>query len=184
MTIQLSKKWLVGAASAAVVAAAPFVTRWEGWRNTVYKDQGGVSTVCAGHTDRIGTEKITKRTYTNEECGRILIKDLNKDEAQLRASIGYDVPLTQGQEVILIDFVHNLGIGALNAGSLRPLLLRGDVDKACAKILEYKYARVGPGGSLQEVKGLRLRREAENRVCTGQTTVDQEAALRGVILVN
>ncbi|MBJ9963701.1 lysozyme [Burkholderia seminalis] len=184
MALQLSRKWLAGAASAAVIAAAPFVTGWEGWRNDIYKDQVGVSTVCAGHTDRIGTEKITKPHYTDEECGRILVKDLNKDEAQLRASIGYDVPLTQGQEVILIDFVHNLGVGALNAGSLRPLLLLGDVDKACAKILEYKYARIGPGDSLQEVKGLRLRREAENRVCTGQTTVEQEAALRGVVLTD
>lgn len=174
--IKLSKKWLAGAASAAVLAVSPMTAGFEGWRNNVYTDQVGVKTVCAGHTNRIGTETITKRYYSDEECARLLVKDLNKSNEQLRAALP-GVTLSKGEEAIYTDFVFNLGIGAFNAGSIRPMLLRGERTAACHKVLEYKYA----GGVVS--RGLQLRREAENRVCTGQSTVEQEAALRGVILV-
>ncbi|MDR8054197.1 lysozyme [Burkholderia cenocepacia] len=174
--IKISKKWLAGGVSAAVIAAAPFTAGWEGWRNNVYTDQVGVQTVCAGHTNRIGTETITKKYYSDEECARLLVKDLNKSNAQLHAALP-GVTLTQGEEAIYTDFVFNLGITAFNAGSIRPMLLRGERTAACRKVLDYKYA----GGNVS--RGLQLRREAENRVCTGQSTVAEEAALRGVILV-
>lgn len=174
--LKISRKWLVGVTSAAVVAVAPLTVGFEGWRNKVYTDHVGVQTVCAGHTNRIGTEKITKQYYSDEECARLLVKDLNKSNAQLHAALP-GVTLTQGEEAIYTDFVFNLGITALNAGSIRPMLLRGERTAACRKVLDYKYA----GGNV--LRGLQLRREAENRVCTGQSTVEQEAALRGVILV-
>ncbi|MDR8091078.1 lysozyme [Burkholderia gladioli] len=175
--LKIPKKWLVGAATATVVAVAPFTAGFEGWRNNVYSDHVGVKTVCAGHTNRIGTETITKTYYSDEECAALLIKDLNKANAQLHASLP-GVQLTPGEDAIFTDFVFNLGIGAFDAGSLRPMLRRGDSAAACRKVLEYKYAGGKPSS------GLLARREAENRVCTGQSTLAQEAALRGVIVTN
>ncbi|AQQ46770.1 lysozyme [Burkholderia cenocepacia] len=174
--IKISKKWLAGGATAAVMAIAPFTAGFEGWRNNVYKDHVGVTTVCAGHTNRIGTETITKQYYSDEECTRLLVKDLNKSNAQLRAALP-GVKLGVDQEALMTDFVFNLGIGAFSNGSIRGMLLRGDVAGACKKLLEYKYA----GGAV--ARGLELRREAENRVCVGKSTIEKEAALRGVVLV-
>ncbi|MBN3852825.1 lysozyme [Paraburkholderia sp. Ac-20340] len=163
--------------SAAVALALPFTVGFEGWKTTVYRDPVGIKTVCAGHTDAMG--KITQATYTDAECLDITARDLTTEEAQFDKAFP-GVRLEPDQKAMFVDAWHNMGAGTFLSGSLPGLIRSGQIDAACAKLLEYDKGRIA--GRLQVIPGLARRREAEEAVCTGRKTADQVARENGVTL--
>jgi lysozyme len=169
MTVRLNKAML-SSAGALVVAAAPFIANFEGWRNYVYGDdlaKGSyqLATVCAGHTDNIGTARITKSYYTDNECTALEIKDIQYTDRQLVVSTGSEVvnSMPVDRRVALIDFIYNLGLGTYNKSGIPVMLKEGRTVEACQKILLYDKGTVD--GHLEVVAGLHRRRVAEYQMC-------------------
>jgi lysozyme len=169
MTIRLNKT-VLSSAGALVMAAAPFIANFEGWRNYVYGDslaKGSheLATVCAGHTDDIGTVRITKRYYTDAECTEITVKDIQYTDRELVAATGADVVAAMpiDRRVALIDFIYNLGIGDYRKSGIPDLLRTGQISAACHRLLAYDKGTVD--GHLQVIDGLERRRDAEYAMC-------------------
>jgi GH24 family phage-related lysozyme (muramidase) len=67
----------------------------------------------------------------------VLREHVARDEAAFRASLP-DVPLTQGEYDLYMDFVYQYGIGAWRASSIRWYLLARQYRAACDALLEYR----------------------------------------------
>ena len=155
------------------MAAAPFIANFEGWRNTVYGDslaKGSheLVTVCAGHTDNIGTQQITKTHYTDDECTAIEIKDIQATDRQVVAILGPSVveSMPISRRVAIDDFTFNLGAGSLKKSKIPRLLQTGQWPAACMALLAYDKATVNH--QLVVIEGLHRRRQAEFDQCMKQ----------------
>ena len=93
------------------------------------------------------------RKWSQEEVDDLLKKDLRRFE--LGVSRYITVPLKQCEFDSLVSFAYNLGLGTLQASSVRSKLNRGDKEGAIDTLLKYCRA----GGKI--LKGLQRRRTAE-----------------------
>jgi lysozyme len=173
----LSKRTLAALGTSAVVGLAlPFTLGFEGVRNTPYVDPVGIKTVCAGHTAAMGP--ITQAHYTDAQCVAMAASDLSKEQREFEAKYPQAKDMTPEQEAMLIDAVHNMGMGTFDSGSLPGLIREENFDGACARLLQYDKGRID--GRLFVLPGLERRRVAEYDVCTGRKTATAVAAENGV----
>lgn len=137
----------------SLAIATPLVSHFEGKRLSAYRDAIGVPTVCYGHTQtaRIG------QTLSNEECTRLLQRDLGDAFAAVDRHVDVDLPDTR--RAALASWVFNLGEGALMRSTLLRKLNAGDTIGACDEMLRWVYA----GG--EKLRGLVRRREVERELC-------------------
>jgi len=151
----------IAGATAAVLAI--FTTGFEGYSNKVYRDTGGIKTVCVGHayTDANGAPLRLGQVYSDEQCSVLLGQDLKQAESQLLAAT--PVSLSEGERRAYTDFVFNMGIGTFRASSMRRLLIAGDHPGACRRLLLYDKGRVQ--GKLVSLGGLARRRQWEMEQC-------------------
>ncbi|QCR38967.1 lysozyme [Nissabacter sp. SGAir0207] len=126
----------------------------EGYEPTPYRDVIGVLTVCYGHT---GRDILPGKTYTEQECRRLLDKDLGHVAAQLDPYITRPIPDTT--RAALYSFAYNVGTANVKTSTLLRYLNRGDTPGACRQLRRWVYA----GG--KKWQGLMNRREIEQDVC-------------------
>ena len=153
-----ANKWLVGAVSAAAIAG---VISFEGTRTHAYMDLGGVPTVCTGHT---GKDIDMNKIYTQDECRRILVKDIQKHNSAILECI--KVPIKQEEYDAYTIFAFNVGVGAFCGSRANKLLSSGDHAGACRALAtgpDGKPAWSFVNGKL--IKGLQRRREFERDMC-------------------
>lgn len=132
---------------------AEFTARWEGFRGNLYADAAGIATFGFGS---LHSHYPTMSFPVSREIAlACLTGDLKAAYRSVSRLI--NVPLTESQQIALIDFVYNLGGGALQASTLRKRVNRGDTDLS-GEFIKWRFA----GG--RELKGLKLRRMAEARL--------------------
>ena len=130
----------------------------EGVRLKPYKDPIGLWTVGVGHL--IGDGKTLPiewfRTFTMDEVDELLKKDLRRFErGVLRLCPNH---LTQSRFDALVSFAFNVGLGNLQASTLRQKHNRGDVLGAAKEFLRWNKA----GGKV--FRGLTIRRQDESNL--------------------
>lgn len=150
------RKVLIAASAATFVAAAAFVTPWEGVYLRPYDDIVGVRTVCSGET-----ENVQERRYTPEECKALLASKLPRYYGEIAECWGQDIEnrLTDNMRVAFVSGAYNFGSGAFCKSSMVRLLKAGDFKGACHALRLYNRA----GGRV--VKGLDNRRRDEEKLC-------------------
>jgi lysozyme len=150
----------LGAAGTIAVAAiaTPFIGTWEGLETKPYYDIGGVLTVCYGET-----QDVEHRTYTREQCERMLTERVQGFHAQVMGRIEKDIPLTM--QAAVTSFAYNVGIGAFERSTLLKKINMGDLYGACQELDRWVYV------GRTYVRGLANRRAAEKRLCVAELQV-------------
>lgn len=129
--------------------AAPFIKKWEGYRDVAYKCPLGVWTLGYGHTLHVEEGDLC----TKEQASAWLFEDLEKTQQALAPYV--NVPVSEQQFIALMSLAFNLGA----SGVVRkcPKLMRAlnvrDYE-ACAD----EFLDITNGG----VPGLVARRRAES----------------------
>lgn len=141
----------IALAGAFLVSA---VTQHEGTRLKPYQDQGGVWTVCQGHT---GKDVIPGKSYTTAECKALLTKDLAIAGKGVISCV--KVPITQNQYDAFADLAFNIGTGAFCRSSIVRQLNAKNYKEACAAILPFNKV------NKQFNQGLANRRQDEYKEC-------------------
>lgn len=162
LTTRLGPRYgLYGVAAPVVIALAATVATKpsEGLRLPAYRDMVGVLTVCWGHTDRIGTQKIDpNKVYTVAECQKLL-------DADEQVSYGYEHhcitrPMPLGVDAALLDATFNLGPGVVCGSHIQRWAMQGQWQQVCDGLWQWKNA----GGHV--VSGLVKRRALEiDKLC-------------------
>jgi lysozyme len=88
------------------------------------------------------------------------LQDVQRFEGALKQCVR--VPLHQHEYDAFLSLAYNIGPGAFCGSTLVRRLNAGDYAGACAEILRWDRFRGEP------LRGLTLRRQAENRQCLGQ----------------
>jgi len=128
----------------------------EGYRGEAYTPvKGDVPTIGYGTTDGV------KPGDTIEPVQALVrkLQDVQRFEGALRQCVR--VPLHQYEYDAFLSLAYNIGPGAFCSSTLVRRLNAGDYAGACAEILRWDRFRGGP------LRGLTLRRQAENRQCLG-----------------
>ncbi len=130
----------------------------EGVRLKPYKDPIGLWTVGVGHL--IGDGKTLPiewfRTFTMDEVDELLKKDLMRFERGVLRLCPNN--LTQSRFDALVSFAFNVGLGNLQASTLRQKHNRGDIVGAAKEFLRWNKA----GGKI--FRGLTIRRQDESNL--------------------
>lgn len=130
----------------------------EGCRLEPYRDPIGLWTVGYGHL--IGDGKTLPiewfRKFTQEEVDALLKKDLERFERGVLRLCPNN--LTQSRFDALVSFAFNLGLGNLQASTLRRKHNRSDVFGASQEFVRWNKA----GGKV--LRGLTIRRQDEARL--------------------
>jgi lysozyme len=129
----------------------------EGYRGEAYIPvKGDRPTIGYGTTDGV------KPGDTIEPVQALVrkLQDVQKFEGALKQCVR--VPLHQHEYDAFLSLAYNIGPGAFCGSTLVRRLNAGDYAGACAEILRWDRFRGEP------LRGLTLRRQAENRQCLGQ----------------
>jgi lysozyme len=129
----------------------------EGYRGEAYIPvKGDVPTIGFGTTAGV---KPGDRIEPVQALVRKL-QDVQRFEGALKQCVR--VPLHQHEYDAFLSLAYNIGPGAFCGSTLVRRLNVGDYAGACAEILRWDRFRGEP------LRGLTLRRQAENRQCLGQ----------------
>lgn len=149
----------VAAAAAAIMtqAANLLIKPWEGLALKPYYDVGHVKTVCYGAT---ASEQVNlNRTYTKDECGRILVAGLPKYYYGMISCIKSNKPIPISMQIAFTSTTFNIGIKGFCGSSMARLASAGDYKGACGALHMWNRA----GGKVWP--GLDNRRRAEYKLC-------------------
>lgn len=122
----------------------------------VYLDPAGIPTGGWGAIKGL-TRKMVGQAITYATAEQWLTRDLAEAEAGVRKHV--KVKLNQNQYDVLVDFVFNLGAGALGSSTLLKRLNAGDYAAVPDQIKRWNKAKVG--GKLTILAGLVKRRDWE-----------------------
>lgn len=145
-----------GAAGIVLASLALMATirQEEGREYQPYLDIVGVPTVCDGIT---GPDVVPGKIYTDADCNRLTIKNLEKHGSQLLDCVS--VRVTQGMYEALASWAYNVGAGAACKSTALRLINAGNYAAGCRDLMRWNRA----GGKV--VRGLTLRRERESQKC-------------------
>jgi lysozyme len=104
-----------------------FISKLEGRSNIVYKDNAGFDTIGVGHLlthDELVCDKILIRGeyvdyingLTEEQIDALLLQDIHP--VKVAISVWVKVPLVDNQQIALISFAFNVGIGNFRESTL------------------------------------------------------------------
>lgn len=122
----------IGIASAAILALS--VAAFEGRELVVYRDIGGVPTVCDGIT---GRDVIPGKRYTDAECDALLDKHLDAHTLEMLACVR--VPLSDREVIAWSHFSYNVGAANFCRSTAAKLLNAGDRIGACNQIPRWAH---------------------------------------------
>lgn len=150
----------VTAGAGAVLAAAMLIVApWEGRELVPYKDIVGVWTVCEGVT---GQAVVPGRRYSDTECDQLTQDALGRHYRGVMACINR--PITVNEAAAIVSWTYNVGVGAACSSTMIRMLNAGAPAMIwCQQLLRWNKA----GGKV--VRGLTNRRQAELKVCLGET---------------
>jgi lysozyme len=129
----------------------------EGLRTDAYPDSRGVWTIGYGHTLGVRPGDCCDRA----QAAAWLLEDAAAAEAAVVRQVA--APLSQGQFDALVDFVFNLGEGALQGSTLRRKLNARDYEGAAAELPKWCHA----GSAV--LPGLVARRARERALFEGES---------------
>lgn len=155
---------LIACFGASAIAVA-LIAGFEGYRGKAYDDGVGVQTVGFGSTTREDGSPVQKGdTVTPQRAVVMLARDADRIAQELAACIG-DVPLYKYEWDAFVSWAYNVGAAnACRATLVKKLKAQPpDYAGACRELLKWTKA----GG--RELPGLKRRREAEYRLCMGET---------------
>jgi len=132
-------------------AGLELLKRSEGFRSHTYLDAAGLPTIGFGH--QLVHPECFPAGISETQAAKILANDLNDAEQAVTRLV--KVALTQGQFDALVDFCFNIGSVKLAASTLLKDLNAGEYPAAGEQLLRWDHV------GLQEVAGLKARREAE-----------------------
>ena len=156
----------IGLSAALVLAGAGTVSYYEGVSNKAYLDPVGIWTICYGET-----KGVAKGDYkTDEECLDSLAEELTEHHKKMMLYI--KTPISVKEEAAYLSFTYNVGVGAFSKSTLLKKLNEGQRVEACNQLLRWDKA----GG--KRLKGLTLRREAENKLCLEGVKESNETATK------
>lgn len=153
----MSKSRIAAGAIAVSAASLVAIATYEGYRGDAYKDSVGVPTIGYGET--VGV-KMGDRT-TPERALVTLLSSANRHADAIRPCI--HVPLHQHEFDAYVSLAYNIGAGNFCRSTLVKKLNAKDYAGACEEIRRWNKA----GGKV--LPGLVKRREAEYRMCMGET---------------
>ena len=138
-------------------AALTFVQTEEGLRTKAYRDQGGLPTICYGHTRGVtmGDE------HTPEECAHMLEYELGQYVKYVDLTTHRKLP--DEIRVSLASFVYNVGKTNYSNSTLLRHVRAGRLVEACDEFPKWVY--VGKSGRKVKSQGLVERRAAERELC-------------------
>lgn len=134
-----------------------FLTKEEGIRNRVYKDQAGFNTIGIGHKIQKGEERLLSVTLTPKEIEDLFFLDIIKFEGAVSNSV--KVPLNDNQKVALVSLAFNIGTSAFQNSTLVRLLNQGKYKEASLEFPRWKFITLK--GQKVVSKGLESRRFRE-----------------------
>ncbi|MEM2124985.1 MAG: lysozyme [Candidatus Methanosuratincola sp.] len=140
--------------------AIKLIKHFEGLRLKPYLCPAGYTTIGYGHVLSSG-ESI--QSLTEAEAEALLLTDITRAERAVLRLI--TVPLTPSQFDSLVDFVFNLGAGALQRSTLRQKINRQEHEDVPNEFLRWVYA----GG--KRLNGLVKRRTFDALLYQGLTDV-------------
>ena len=162
---------LIAAGAGGVLAIAATLGAWhegEGpieridgvvW-NVSYQDTGKVWTVCRGLT---GPVAGPGKKYTADQCRTMEEQRYAVTENQTRRQLTHYDGYSKWRKAALVDFVWNLGEGALAGSTMRSKFNAGDEVGGCRELAKWVKSRVK--GILVTLKGLVSRRDDELDLC-------------------
>jgi lysozyme len=145
----------VAAVMAAAALAVPFISKWEGWAPVAYRDPAPAGYVTACYGNR--TDAVLGRTYTEEDCARLLAQDAIAHGLEIDRCIPANTPFNARAAFTSLAF--NIGAAQFCSSTLARKLNAGDVAGACAEISRWTKA----GGRV--LPGLVSRRTDERKLC-------------------
>ncbi len=157
----------VGGVAAAITLAVPLIQHWEGHASHVYKDVGGVLTVCYGHT---GKDIVPSHTYTEGECRAIQKKDIEKIVPPI-LKISPELENRTYTLAATISFTYNVGVGTYQRSSVARDFKAGRFMEGCADMKKYVMVKTGKidikthKPIYKFSQGLANRRAAEYKLC-------------------
>ena len=128
-----------------------FLKKSEGFRSHSYLDVAGIPTIGYGH--RVLPGEAFAEEISEAQAAALLTHDVRQAESAVKRLV--KVELAQSQFDALVDFVYNLGPRRLEASTLLRELNLGRYGAAADQLLRWDHV------GLQEVSGLKARREAE-----------------------
>lgn len=153
--MSLKKKVSSAVVAAVILAATPFIAKWEGLETTAYRDIVGVPTVCYGETRgvRMGD------SYTKAECMKMLQVAVGEYYSKLEPCMtNKNMPV--GVQASLLELSYNVGTGAVCKSTMMKLANAGRYKEACNELGKWVKA----GG--ETVRGLQNRRaESKTKLC-------------------
>lgn len=141
-----------GKVGGAIALATTLVAGFEGVRNYVYLDIGGVPTVCYGET-----KGIENRYYPAQECLAMLRVRVVEFNSGLRDCV--KVPMRATREAALTSFAYNVGVRAACRSTAVRLLNAGQDAAGCDALMAWNKVAGVPVG------GLTRRRSKERALC-------------------
>ena len=157
MGVQMNKTRITVAALAVSATCLVGIATHEGYRSEAYKDTVGIPTVGFGETAGV---KMGDKT-TPERALVQLLESTEKHADAIRQCI--KVPLYQHEFDAYVSLAYNIGAGNFCRSTLVKKLNAKDYAGACEEIRRWNKA----GGKV--LPGLVKRREAEYRMCMGET---------------
>ena len=136
-------------------AGLALTRKFEGLNLNSYQDQVGVWTIGYGHT---GPTIHGGITITQDQADQLLQSDVASSVACVNRAI--TTAINQNQFDALVDFVFNLGCGALLSSTLLRDINAGNFATAAQQFLLWDHAR----GIV--IQGLLRRRQAESDLFT------------------
>lgn len=147
-----------GGLAAGIAGALALLGSSEGYVSKGYLDPVGIPTACWGHT---GPDVVVGKSYGKAQCEAWKKADVERLTFTADKCLTRPIPAVMASAYV--DFVYNLGSGPF-CRSFAPLINRGDLAGACARLSLYHYA----GG--QSWPGLVKRRARERALCEAGLT--------------
>lgn len=142
----------------ALVVCAALVGDLEGYRSQAYRDQGGVMSICYGHTGNI---KLGQRA-TREQCVTWLNEDLGIALGAVDRFV--NVELSETRRAALGSFVYNVGEQRFKYSTLLARINARDAG-ACDELKRWVYHYDPEQRRYVKNAGLVNRRQVEYEVC-------------------
>lgn len=159
---KIHKQLLGYGLGSALALSGALLVPFEGKRNDAYVDPVGIYTICYGET-----KNVKKGDYkTDEQCLESLAEDLFSHDKGMMKAVA--VPLSDNQHAAFLSFCYNVGVSKCTKSTAFKYLNQGKYADACRELLRWNKA----GGKV--LRGLTLRREAEYKMCMGETNIETD----------
>lgn len=142
------------------------IKHFEGCRLYVYKDSGGLDTCAWGHLCTPAESKLYAKGMTQKQADDLLSKDVNYVASQVVKRANNP---TQNEVNALVAFTYNVGVGALDKGTVMSKFNKGFKASAAATMKQYNKVN----GNV--IAGLTRRRKAEAFILLGGTIAGLDA---------